>query len=378
MVGVGLKIGLVVKPERSMTGLRRYAESLYESLRAQGVDVKLLCPRTPVPGAAGWMGKRLELDPAAFFGTYPLSVRLNGATVCHLASQTLATLLLLRRLPPTVVTVHDIIPYLVRADKRLNTYRHGLERLMYRLALWGLRRADALIAISEYTKRTVVDALGYSAERIHMVYCAVDSKVFRPMPVPLAFRQRYGLEEGGAYVLYVGTEDPRKNLEALIRALALVRQQVPSARLVKAGAAQFGSERVRLLQLVEKLGLEGSVRFLDEVPEEDLPLLYNAAHVFVLPSLYEGFGMPALEAMSCGTPVIASKRASLPEVVGEGGVLVEPSDTEALAERLGELLVDRELHNAAAEAARRQAARFSPARQAAMTLQVYKKVSGEL
>jgi glycosyltransferase involved in cell wall biosynthesis len=370
-----VKVALVTKPDKQMTGLLRYALSLYEPLRAQGVDITLLHPESPVPEEVAWASRALGLDATAFFHSYPVSVRLGGADVCHLASQTLATLLLFRRLPPTVVTVHDLIPYLVRGDRALSNYRHPFDRLFDRLALRALRRAEALIAISEFTKRTIVEAVGYPPGCIHVIHRAVDRQVFRPLPVPATFRQRYGLDESCSYVLYAGSEDPRKNVATLIRAFALVRQRVPQARLIKAGAAHFPEERQRLLRLAAELGQEGSVRFLGHVSDEDLPLLYNAAHVFVLPSFYEGFGLPALEAMSCGTPVVASNRTSLPEVVGEGGVLVDPADEQALAREVAALLAGPERRAAAAQAALRQAGRFSLERQAAETMAVYDEVA---
>ncbi|MBN1886747.1 MAG: glycosyltransferase family 4 protein [Thermoflexales bacterium] len=368
------RIGLVAKPDKQMTGLWRYASSLYNSLRAEGVAVEMVHPVPPLPGYLSRAGKAFGLDAETFFASYPLKVRLGGVSVCHLASQNLATLLLFQRLPPTVVTVHDIIPHLVRGDAALNTYRHGLERLFDRLALRALRRAGALIAISEFTRQTVTKALAYPPERIHVVYRAVDRQVFKPLAVPAAFRHKYGLEQDRQHVLYVGSEDPRKNLESLVKALAIVRRRAPHAVLVKAGAAHFGAERERLLRLVESLGLGDSVRFLDHVSDEDLPWLYNAADVFVLPSFYEGFGLPALEAASCGTPVIAANRASLPEVVGEGGVLVDPDDEQALACEIVALLAEPERRAAASQAALHQAGRFSLERQAAETLAVYREL----
>ncbi|MBN1954932.1 MAG: glycosyltransferase family 4 protein [Anaerolineae bacterium] len=370
-----MAIALVTKPDQHMTGLLRYALSIYEPLRARRVEIDLVHPRSPAPEAVARVGRAVGLDTTAFFHSYPVAVRLGGASLCHLASQTLATLLLFQRLPPTVVTVHDIIPYLVRDDPRFCTYRHLGDCFFDRLALAGLRRAKRLIAISEYTKRCIISVLDYPAERIHVVYRAVDTEAFRPSPVPAAFRQRYGLEADCQYVLYVGSEDPRKNVDGLVQALALLRQQLPAVQLLKVGAAHFAAERARLLELVTDLGLEGEVRFFDHVPDEELALWYNAADVFVLPSFYEGFGLPALEAMACGTPVIAANRASLPEVVGPGGVLVDPDDVEVLAERMTELLADPEQRAAASRAALRQAARFSIERQARETMAVYQEVA---
>jgi glycosyltransferase involved in cell wall biosynthesis len=367
-----VRIALVTKSDQRMTGLLRYALSLHDGLRAQGVDVGLVHPRSPVPRVPARAARTLGLDAAAFFSSYPLSVQLDGAEICHLASQTLATLLLTGRRPPAVVTVHDLIPHLVEDDPALSTYRHPVERLFDRLALRCLRRGGAIVAISEFTKGTIVRLTGYPADRIQVVYRAVDRALFKPLPVPEGFRRKYGLEADVPSVLYVGSEDPRKNVEGLIRAFARVRARVPTAQLIKVGAPHFTAARQRLLSLVDELGLDRGVRFLDHVPDEDLPLFYNAADVFVLPSFYEGFGLPALEAMSCGTPVVASDRASLREVVGEGGVLLDPDDVEGLADCIAGLLSDGQRRSAASEAALSQAARFSLARQAEETLAVYR------
>nr|MBC7245829.1 glycosyltransferase family 4 protein [Chloroflexota bacterium] len=361
----------MTKADKQMTGLRRYALSLYQGLQDRGVDVALIHPHSPLPKALVRMGKALHLDAEAFFASYPLAVRIDDVSLCHLASQTLATLLLFQRLPRTVITVHDIIPYLVRNDPALSTYHTPLERLFDRLALYALRHAERLIAISQFTRSCLVEALGYPSERTQVIYRAVDREQFRSLTVPAAFRRKYSLDEGLRYILYVGSEDPRKNLATLLQAFHIVQQQVPSARLIKAGAAHFGAQREKLLAQVAQLGLKGKVRFLDHVPDEDLPFLYNVADVFVLPSLYEGFGLPALEAMSCGTPVIAANRASLPEVVGAGGVLVDPVDVETMAQAIATLVSDAERHATAAQAALQQAERFSLQRQASETLDVY-------
>jgi glycosyltransferase involved in cell wall biosynthesis len=369
-----MDIALVTKPDKQMTGLLRYALSLYDAFRARGVGVRLCHPR-PLPQAVVRLGRILGVDAAAFAASYPLAVDCAGARVCHLASQTLASALWLQRLPTTVVTVHDIIPYLVRDDPALRTYASPFERGVDALAMRALQRADALVAISEYSKKCIMEALGVPAGRIRVIHRAVDGDAFRPQALPKAFRRRYGLSEAERYVLYVGSEDPRKNLTTLLRAFARVVQEIPQARLIKVGAAHFGMQRQRLLALVEELRLTGQVRFVDQVPDEELPWWYNAADVFVLPSLYEGFGLPALEAMSCGTPVVASNRSSLPEVVGAGGVLLDPQDEAALAQAIVALLSDAERRAAASEAALAQAARFSLERQAEETLAVYQGVA---
>jgi len=369
-----MKITLVTKADRHMTGLLRYALSLRDGLLAEGVDVSLLHPSPPpIPGPIARGVMWLGLDTFAFFGSYPIHAPLNGADVYHLASQNLATLLLFQRIKPVVVTVHDIIMYLVRHDRELSTYRHIFHRLFDRLAYLALGKADAIIAISEYTKRTLVEHLGYPADRIHVVYRAVDTEVFRPREVPLAFRQRYGLSEDWRYMLYVGSEDPRKNLKTLIQAFALVRRQMEKVKLLKVGAPHFGTEREKLMALIAELELEKDVLFFNHVPDDDLPYFYNAAQVFVLPALYEGFGLPALEAMACGVPVITAAATSLPEVVNMGGLLVDPLDINQWAEQVYRILADKEHQDHLRQLALKRSRAFSLENQAKATLSVYEQ-----
>jgi glycosyltransferase involved in cell wall biosynthesis len=370
-----MKISLVTKPDRQMTGLLRYALSLRDGLLAKGVDVSLLHPSPPpIPGPIARGARRLGLDPLAFFGSYPTHVQLNGADVYHLASQNLATLLFFQRIEPVVVTVHDIITYLVRHDRELSTYRHVFHRLFDRLAYLALRKADAIIAISECTKRTLVEHLEYSADRIHVVYRAVDTEVFRPRDIPAAFRQKYGLGEDWRYVLYVGSDDPRKNLPTLIRAFALVKRQIEKVKLLKVGAPDFQDEREKLKGLIAELGLEEDVLFFDHVPDDDFPLFYNTAQVLVLLSLYEGFGLPTLEAMSCGIPVIAARSGPLPEVVDGAGILIDPTDVEGVAEQLCRVLMDRDYWTNLGQAGLARSRHFGLWQQGSQTIQVYDQV----
>jgi glycosyltransferase involved in cell wall biosynthesis len=312
------------------------------------------------------------VDAESFFASYPFRASLNGADVYHLTGQMLATLLLFQRFPnPVVVTVMDIIPYLVRHVPALNTFRHPMDYLFYRLALAGLRQADALVAISEYTKRTLIEVLGLTAEQIHVVYPAVDHEKFRSRVVPTTFHDKYSLDRGQHYILFVGSEDPRKNLDTAIRAFARVKQQVPDVKLLKVGASQFTQERRKLQALITELGLQEDVLLLDYVPDEDLPLFYNLADTCVMPSLYEGFGLPMAEAMACGTPVICASVGPLPEVVGEGGIQVNPFDVQALSDAMLKLLKSQDERHRLKCAGQKQAAKFASDRAACEARKLY-------
>jgi glycosyltransferase involved in cell wall biosynthesis len=372
-----MKIILITKHDKGTTGLSRYVESLYQGLsQMEDVELSIITPSpVPIPRPLVRLAQRGGVDPVAFFASYPLRCRLNRADVYHLTSQTLATLLCFQRIRPVVVTVHDIIPFLVRHDPELNTFQHPVDYLFYWLALIGLRRANAIIAISEFTKRSLIEALRIPAERIHVVYSAVEHDRFRPMSVPDAFRAKYGLSKEWCYVLYVGSDDPRKNLRTLVRAFHLVKRQVGNVKLLKVGAPHFLRERQQLLILIEELGLQEDVLFFDHVPDEDLPLFYNVADVFVLPSLYEGFGLPVLEAMACGTPVVVTNSASLPEVIGDAGCVARPSDVQELACQLQKVLREPEHRSCLRRAGEERARTFDLGRQAQVTFSVYTEVS---
>ena len=334
-----LRVQLVSKPGTTKTGIGRYAFELERGLRAAGVDVRSASLTQPLPEPVARLGRRAGYDVEAFFRSYPLRADVRPGYITHLTSQTLATLLLTQRLPrPVVVTVHDILPYLLRDDPALSVYRNQAQRLFDALAMRGLRRADRLIADSHYTKRTVVDALGIPAGRIDVVHLGVDTERFRPLPVPNAFRMRYGLPADRRYVLYVGSEDPRKNVPLLLRAFAMVRRELPDLILLKVGAAAFPEQRVRHRELAASLGIADAVRWIDDVPEEDLPLCYNVADVLAFPSRYEGFGFPVLEALACGTPVVALRASSVPELVGDAAVLIDDPAPNVLAAALADVL----------------------------------------
>lgn len=327
------RVALIAKPGGPNTGVGRYVEMLHRGLLDAGVDAVRVSPRVPpLPNAVYGALRALRVDVRTFLTNYPVWANHPEADVYHFTSQNLATLLLFHRPRGKVaVTVHDIIPYMLRNDPKLCSYRTVADRWFDRLAMEGLKRADVLIAVSQYTKRCVVEQLGIAAERIHVVYQGVNQETFRPLPVPTTVRERYGLPEGRHYLIYVGSEDPRKNLDTLLRAIAEIRLERPDVELIKVGRPHFRAERQRLIDLASRLGVREAIHFLDEVPEGDLPILYNIADVCVMASLYEGFGFPVLESMACGTPVVCAKAASLPELVTDTSSMVVPPDEKSIA-----------------------------------------------
>lgn len=202
-----------------------------------------------------------------------------------------------------------------------------------------VRRADWIVTISECSKRDLMDHFTLPAERIAVIPPAVDHRLFhvaRDRPSIERMRQRFGIH--GKYILSVGTLEPRKNLPRLAESFALLKRQADDYLLVIVGDRGWRYEQI--FRTVDGLGLTDRVRFLGYVPDEELPLLYQAAELFVYPSLYEGFGVPLVEAMASGCPVVCSNRSSMPEVVGDAGILVDPEDAAAMADAMGQVLGD--------------------------------------
>jgi len=268
---------------------------------------------------------------------------------------------------PFVVTVYDLSFLLF--PQSFETLKRIYLSLFTRLSV---RRAARVIAISHSTARDVQRLLGVPEAKVEVVYCGRDEST-RPLPSEevAEFRHRKGLPS--RFILFLGTLEPRKNLVHLVEAFSRLRSH--DVKLVIAGGKGWGYRE--LFARIERLGLEDRVLLPGFVPAEEKVYWYNAAELFVYPSLYEGFGLPPLEAMACGTPVIASRAASLPEVVGEGGLLVDPYDVNALAEAMEALLVDRALRSALMEKGLRRSERFSWDRAARETASLYRRALRE-
>jgi len=358
------------------TGIVRYVKMLDAGLQQAGVQTTRVAPTLPVlPDSTyrflQWFGRDLR----AFLTNYPLWATYPEADIYHVTEQTLASLLLFRRPSgKVVVTVHDIFPLMVRNDPQLGSPYGGSEHVYYCLPVAGLKRANHLIAVSEYTKQCVVKHLGIAPEKISVVYHGIDHERFRSLTVPAAIREKYRLPPGRRYLIYVGSEDPRKNLVALIGALAKVRSELPNVELIKVGRAHFDRERRRLIDLANRLGVRTEIHFLEDVPEDHLPLLYNLAEVCVIPSLYEGFGFPVLEAIACGRPVVYADGGSLPEIAGNAGVRVFPCDVNTLTNTLFALLTCKQKQLMLRSAGQNQAARFTWATTIQGTAAVYEKL----
>ena len=236
----------------------------------------------------------------------------------------------------------------------------------------AVQRADHILTDSDWTREDVIHHLDVPPERVTTVHLAA-APVYRPITDRQEVRRavnRYGLPSD--FIIFVGTLEPRKNVPMLLRAFHELRQRAYDVHLAIVGRKGWLYEEV--FAALTKLKLADHVHFLENVPYEDLARLYNAASCLTLPSHYEGFGLPPLEAMACGTPVVVSDRSSLPEVVGDAGLLVDPDSPEELSAALARILDDSELRASLRQRGLARSGEFSWAKAAHQTMAVYEQV----
>jgi glycosyltransferase involved in cell wall biosynthesis len=274
----------------------------------------------------------------------------------------------LRGSMPSVITIHDlaflIYPHFLTQDSA--RYYGQIDR--------AVRRASCIIAVSESTKRDLVRLLGVADDKITVIHEAADP-MFHPMDRQAALRQVQALfEVPSDFILFVSTIEPRKNVAGLLRAYHRLREDYRlTPDLVLAGSRGWLSEDTD--QLVDELGLRPHCHFLGHVSNCDLLQLYNAALCLVHPAFYEGFGLTPLEAMACGTPVIVASVSSLPEVVGDAALLVDPKSDEEITVALMRLLTDTNLREELRAKGLRRASAFSWQGSALQTMAVYQRAA---
>jgi glycosyltransferase involved in cell wall biosynthesis len=350
-------------------GIGRYVVSLARALKMVAPDLELTLLRDPRS-----TGQRLVLPdvPTVACAASPFSIeqqwvvpgmlRSLGAAVYHSPYY----LMPYRPGAPAVLTAHDLIPlvyprFYTPAQRLVFRWAHGL----------AVRTARVTVAVSSATRTDLMERLGARADRLVVIPEAADPR-FAPQPAAAiqAARDKYALPD--RYVLYVGSNKPHKNLELLVRAWnsIVTSGQTGGARLVIAGHWDLHFPQAR--GLAERLNLGEQIRFAGPIPEDDLPAVYAGARLFVFPSLYEGFGLPALEAMACGAPVVCSSTSSLPEVVGDAALTMDPLDEQALASAMARVLRDDALREEMRARGIARAAEFSWERTARATLEVYR------
>jgi len=266
-----------------------------------------------------------------------------------------------------VITVHDLVQVMF-PDK----VQRGLYVLQRAFLPKAVRNADKIITVSYSSKRDIITYFDIPDNKVEVTYLAPE-EIYQPLKKEEynTIYKKYNLPEH--FILYVGTLEPRKGVKNLIISFYKVKQKVPYLphKLVIAGKKT--NEYKNLLEVAKKLHLEKDIIFMGYIPKADLPKLYNAADLFVFPSFYEGFGLPPLEAMACGTPVIASNRSSVPEIVGDGGIIVDPTDIDKIAEIMLEVLTNESLKKELSKKGLKRAKLFSWEKTTKKTLKIYEK-----
>jgi len=265
-----------------------------------------------------------------------------------------------------IITVHDLIQILF--PKEVKPLVHLIQKTMLPRTL---KTADMVIVVSHSTKYDLIKYLKIPENKIKVIYHGVN-KNYKPLSDNEIknIRRKYNLKY--PFILYVGGIGGQKNIPTLIKAFYKIKKLGVPYKLVLTGKKRWKYREI--FKLVDKLNLQKDVIFTGYVPEGDLPALYNAADLFVYPSLYEGFGLPPLEAMACGTPVITSNTSSLPEVVGDAGIMVDPYDVDGLAKAMYEVLTNDGLREELRKRGLKRAKLFNWKKCAEEHLRVYEEV----
>jgi len=286
--------------------------------------------------------------------------KVKPGNVKHITYQDLGYLLNSIKLERSIVTCHDLIPWAFE-NNRSSYWKNNIK---------GLKKADRIITISQFSKNEIIKYLKYPEDKIHIVPDGVDRSFYFKNPNKNVL-SKLNLSNDKKIVLYVGSEEPRQNVDKLIKAFAKLKKKEPEVKLLKIGTPNLYGMREKLLKLINDLNLQGDVIFTGFIPEEDLPKWYNAADLLVYPCAYAGFGLPPLEAMACGTPVITSNTTSLPEVVGDAGIMVNPNNINELADKMHEVLTNNGLREDMTKKGLKRAKMFNWNESAKKTMKIY-------
>jgi glycosyltransferase involved in cell wall biosynthesis len=332
----------VSKKSHPMSGVKRYEDELFENIRPLSKDLEI---------------ERIQRADNTIIGSVPISwllrYRRRGANIVHATFQTIAPAVYLRKPEKFVVTVHDLSPILFPSEYFEDNISF---RVQWMFSAKALRKADRIIAVSEFTKKEAVRLAGVDESTMDVVYEAADGSRYCPMDKERC-KQKLGFNTREKHILVVASNLGHKRMDLTQRVFVEVRKQRNDVKLIKAGYAKT-------------LAGEDIIN-TGWVPEPEMPILYNSADVFLHTSEYEGFGLPILEAMSCGIPVVVSNKASIPEVVGPYGNMVDLDAEDAVEQFVARILscIDKGID----EEAIAQSQNFSWQRTAAETLKLYEK-----
>lgn len=364
-------------------GIGRYTRELLRALVQEGNHYcfRIFAGRSPeappidspIPSGAHVSFRQLPLSPRWLYRIWyrlrlPLPVQVFTGSVDLFHSPDFVLPPVMGNIP-TILTVHDLSFALYP-----ETFTPALVNYLERVVPWSVRRATHILADSESTRQDLIRLYGTPETKITVLYSGVHARFNTTVDEDAVAKVREKYEIGEApFAFTVSTLQPRKNHQLLIRAFRDVASQT-NHNLIIAGGRGWLYEK--MLEEVEQQGLQERVRFIGFVDDGDLPALYNAASLFVFPSLYEGFGLPVLEAMACGTPVVSSNASSLPEVTGDAAVQLSPHDEAAWTGAMLRVINDRALRNRLIATGHSQAQRFRWSGAARKLLELYGRVLG--
>lgn len=343
-------------------GIGVYTFSLYSALRKLDKGIELFALK--VPRIDQMCRKASRHFWSAPFGVvlaaltnliFTLKIP-KGYALYHISSPGLAVAT--RKIKPCIITVHDLIPF--------SFSRHDALEPLFKKSMMDLTRAQRLICVSNYTKEELMRFFNIDPGIVRVIYNGLDHEQFKPRD-KVTSRRMLGLSEDKVVVLHVGSEEPRKNIPTLIKAFYKFQTEIPNALLIRVGMKTPATQR-----LINSLGLGDKVVYFRD--GKSMGYFYNAADLFVFPSSLEGFGLPPLEAMASGCPVIASNKTSVPEVVGNAGILLDPFDVDGFAHWMHEVHTDEELKAKLIKKGFKRSKLFSWEKCARETLEVYKEI----
>ena len=296
---------------------------------------------------------------------YPIIVKkhIKKDNIKHITCQELAYLLKISKLEKTIVTCYDLIPWIYENNRSFT----------WKLNMKGLRKADRIITISEFSKSEIIKHVDYPEDRIDIINPAIDHENYY-VKRDRNILKRFNIPESTKVILYVGSEMPRQNVPFLLRSFSELKKVLPDIKLLKIGNPQWNGAREELLKLAKDLNIRNDVIFVGYVKEKELSKWYNAADLFVYPSLYGGWSLPCLEAMACGTPVITSDISVFPEVVGNVSVVTDPYSVDGLTEAMWDALAHNNFREILIQKGLERAKLFTWDKAAEETLKVYRKM----
>jgi len=307
------------------------------------------------------------------FWRFPQQVTQQTADIFHIIdpSEAHITYWLKNQNKNVIVTCHDLINFYYKDNLKNSVELPFISRAMWLYAIKGMRKADSIVAVSSMTAKDTTKILNIQSEYISVIPNAVD-KIFQVLPKEQAksFRQQQGITSKTLCLLNVGSNHPRKNITNILKAINILKENKLSFHFWKVGTDFTEEQKV----YIQAQGLESYISYLGKPDKEGLREIYNAADILVAPSLHEGFGITLLEAMACGIPVITSNVSAMPEVVGDAGILIEPTDTQAIADAVFHLHDNPEYYQELVKKGQTRAKLFTWEKTAEQIAQIYEKL----